>query len=220
VESATLYATGEDTVAAWINGRQVLEASQAVPWGRLPWRTYVSAAVAQQLHTGRNLLAIEALLYGHDNRSQTPMNATLYVRFIDGSSTVIKTGQGNWKSALNPPGQWYMPQYQDDSWAAPVAYPAVLDAFGGASDLGIPLQTPQVAALRKRFAVRKSIRSARLYVTSLGSYKMSVNGARIGDQVFSPGWTDYRQRVTYQVFDVTQLLHLGENAIGAYLASG
>lgn len=220
VESATLYTTGEDTVAAWVNGRQVMEASEQVPWGRLPWRTYASAGVGRQLHAGRNLLAIDALLYGRADRSQTPINAVLYVKFTDGSSTVFKTGQGDWKSAFNASGEWYAPQYKDDSWAAPAPYPSVRDAFGNAEGLGIPLQTPPVSALRKQFAVNKPVRSARLYATALGAYQMSLNGIKAGDQIMSPGWTDYRQRVTYQTFDVTSSLHSGQNAVGAYLAPG
>jgi alpha-L-rhamnosidase len=220
VESATLYATGEDTVSAWINGQQVLEASKQTLWGRLPWRTYVSTAVTGKLHAGRNLLAIEALHYGQESRSITPINAVLYVKFADGSATVLKTGKGEWKAAFNASGEWYTPQYQDDSWAAPIAYPSVRDTFGGAEDLGIPLQTPPVSVLRKTFAVGRPVSSARLYVTALGAYKMSVNGARVGDQILSPGWTDYRERVTYQVFDVTASLHSGKNVLGAYLAPG
>jgi alpha-L-rhamnosidase len=220
VESATLYATAEDTVSAWINGQQVLKASQQTAWGRLPWRTYTSTAITEKLHAGRNLLAIEALHYGQESRSITPINAVVYIRFADGSATVLKTGQGDWKAAFNASGEWYTPQYHDDSWAAPVAYPSVRDTFGGTEDLGIPLQAPPVSALRKTFAVSRPVSSARLYVTALGAYKMSVNGARVGDQILSPGWTDYRERVTYQVFDVTSSLHSGENALGAYLAPG
>lgn len=217
VEGATLYATGEDTAAAWINGRPVLTASPAPPWGRLPWRTYGSAVVTATLHPGRNLLAIEALQYGG---GQAPVNALLYVKFADGSSTVVKTGDGAWKSALNAPGAWYAPPYGDAAWVAPIAYSAAPDAFGGSDSLGLPLQTSPVAALRHRFAVGKPVASARLYVTALGVYRMSLNGQRVGDQVLAPGWTDYRQRVTYQVFDVTASLRRGDNALGAYLAPG
>lgn len=220
VASATLYATGEDTVAAWINGRRLFAASQRPPWGRLPWRTYASAEAVSELRQGKNLLAIEAVLYGHRERSQTPVNAVLYVKFADGSSTTFKTGDGMWKAAFNASGEWYAQQYDDSSWALPEPYPTVRDAFGGTDGLGIPLQTPPVTALRRRFTVNKPVASARLYVTALGAYRMSVNGTKAGDQILSPGWTDYRQRVVYQVLDVTPLLHTGENALGAYLAPG
>lgn len=220
VAYAKLYATGEDTAAAWINGQQDLQAAPRAPWGRLPWRSYAAAEVQTHLHTGKNLLAIEAMLYGNRARSQTPINAALYVRFTDGSSTVFKTGDQGWKATLNASGKWRELEYDDTSWTHPIAYPAVHDAFGGSDELGIPLQTPPVVLLRRQFSVHKPVVSARLYVTSLGSYRMSVNGRQAGDQVLSPGWTDYRQRVAYQVFNVTSQLHAGQNVLGAYLASG
>ena len=36
----------------------------------------------------------------------------------------------------------------------------------------------------------------------------------------APGWTDYRERVVYQTYDVTSMLVPGRNAIGALLAPG
>ena len=51
-------------------------------------------------------------------------------------------------------------------------------------------------------------------------YKFSINGKEVGDQVLSPGWTDYRERVVYQAYDVTGLLQPDKNAIGALLAPG
>ena len=42
----------------------------------------------------------------------------------------------------------------------------------------------------------------------------------MGDQVLAPGWTDYRERVVYQTYDVTDQIMQGENAIGALLAPG
>ena len=47
-----------------------------------------------------------------------------------------------------------------------------------------------------------------------------LNGARVGDAVLAPGWTDYARRVPYQAYDVTGSLREGENALGALLADG
>ena len=51
-------------------------------------------------------------------------------------------------------------------------------------------------------------------------YELHLNGRRVGADVLSPGWTDYRQRVCYQTYDVTDLLVPDMNAIGAILADG
>ena len=42
----------------------------------------------------------------------------------------------------------------------------------------------------------------------------------MSDDVFAPGWTDYRKRVQYNVYDVTALLQAGENVLGAVLGDG
>lgn len=74
--------------------------------------------------------------------------------------------------------------------------------------------------LRKEFEVGGDIARARLYVTALGLYHFWINGQRIGDSVLTPDWTDYRKRVRYQTYDVTDLLHRGTNAAGAILGDG
>ncbi len=74
--------------------------------------------------------------------------------------------------------------------------------------------------LRKEFSVSKSVRSARIYVTSHGFYELHLNGKKAGDQVFTPGWTSYGKRLQYQVYDVTSMLSTGKNVIGAVLGDG
>jgi len=73
---------------------------------------------------------------------------------------------------------------------------------------------------RKGFQVDRPVRRARLSVTGLGYYEAYLNGMRIGDHVLDPGWTDYRDRVFYSTYDVTDLLRQGENALGAELGNG
>jgi alpha-L-rhamnosidase len=74
--------------------------------------------------------------------------------------------------------------------------------------------------LRKTFTLPAGTALARLYVTALGLYECSINGQRVGEDLFTPGWTDYRKRVQYQVYDVTDLLQEGENVLGAILGDG
>ncbi|MDW5267448.1 MAG: family 78 glycoside hydrolase catalytic domain [Edaphobacter sp.] len=220
VKRAVLYVTGEDTVTSWISGAQVLKPETQPAWGRTPWKTYTRVAVTKELHSGDNLLAIEVTRFSGGNQGLTPMSAALYIEMADGSSKLIKTGDGEWKTQFNASGNWYTANYDDTHWGRAIPYAPEKDAFGGQDKLGDPLPTAAVAALRHSFRVSKQIASARLYATALGAYKFSLNGKPVGDQVLAPGWTDYRQRVTYQDYDVTALLQKGENAIGAYLAPG
>jgi len=73
---------------------------------------------------------------------------------------------------------------------------------------------------RKVFSLRKPIKNAKLYITGLGYYEASINGARIGDHVLDPGWTRFEKRTLYSVYDVTSNLQEGENCIGAMLGNG
>jgi alpha-L-rhamnosidase len=73
---------------------------------------------------------------------------------------------------------------------------------------------------RKEFTAAKTIASARVYVTSHGLYELHINGNKVGDQLFTPGWTSYGKRLQYQVYDVTNMLIKGSNAIGAVLGDG
>jgi alpha-L-rhamnosidase len=74
--------------------------------------------------------------------------------------------------------------------------------------------------LRGTFRVNGVVQQARAYVTSHGLYQFELNGKRVGDEVFTPGWTSYNKRLQYQTYDVTGLLAKGENVAGAILGDG
>ncbi|MEQ8472884.1 MAG: family 78 glycoside hydrolase catalytic domain [Marinoscillum sp.] len=73
---------------------------------------------------------------------------------------------------------------------------------------------------RKVFGARKRIRSARVYASALGLYELEINGQKVGNEVFTPGWTNYHKRLQYQVYDVTDQVKQGDNAIGAIVGDG
>jgi len=114
-------------------------------------------------------------------------------------------------SPWSPVAFWEMGLLQAADWTAGWVGPAQnpSDSLPSASPL-----------LRRAFQLRGPVRSARLYVTSLGLYEVYLNGQRVGDQLFTPGWTSYRHRLAYQTYDVTALLKPGGNAIGAMLGDG
>ncbi len=106
-----------------------------------------------------------------------------------------------WETGLFQPGDWTA------EWITPP--PTAADS--------LPSPSP---FLRRAFRVGEAVRSARLYVTSLGLYEVYLNGERVGDQLFTPGWTSYRRRLQYQTYDVTALLRPGANVVGAILGDG
>ncbi len=88
---------------------------------------------------------------------------------------------------------------------------------------GLPEDTTKPAPsplLRRDFTLTGDVVRARAYVTSHGLYEVFINGQRVGDQLFTPGWTSYNKRLQYQTYDVTALLKKGPNAVGASLGSG
>jgi alpha-L-rhamnosidase len=132
-------------------------------------------------------------------------------------------------------------QGQASSWSDPASFEVELDSSEGwlASWIGLsrvresvlppsgPGPVDAVASrlapapyLRRAFSLDKPVVSARLHVTALGLYEARLNGHRVGDAFLTPGWTDYRQRVLYQTYDVTSLLTAGENVLGAIIADG
>ncbi|CAG8049227.1 unnamed protein product [Penicillium olsonii] len=74
---------------------------------------------------------------------------------------------------------------------------------------------------RKDFDLdQEDVEHAWLYITSLGVYRAFVNGHEVGDQCMAPGWTSYRHRLNYQVYDVAPLLAKGSNVIAVEVAEG
>ncbi len=82
------------------------------------------------------------------------------------------------------------------------------------------LYLPPARYLRKSFEVKKKIKKATVFATALGLYEFRLNGSKVGDYSFLPGWSDYDKRVYYQTFDITDRLKEGENVIGAIIADG
>ena len=63
------------------------------------------------------------------------------------------------------------------------------------------------------------MKRATLTITALGVYEAELNGKKIGDLLFTPGYTYYPKDLHYQVYDVTALL-AEENLLRVYLGQG
>jgi len=72
---------------------------------------------------------------------------------------------------------------------------------------------------RKDFTAAKKIKSARVYITSQGLYQLFLNGKKVSTDLFTPGWTSYKNRIQYQTYDVTSMIQ-PKNSIGAILGDG
>lgn len=58
-----------------------------------------------------------------------------------------------------------------------------------------------------------------LRITALGVYEAELNGKKIGDLLFTPGYTYYPKDLHYQVYDVTEQMQ-EENLLRVYLGQG
>jgi alpha-L-rhamnosidase len=177
------------------------------------WSAFDRRDITDQLALGKNL--VEVTVVAPDAPDDGPNSAAksaiaglaglVKITAADGSVQRVPTDQ-RWEARIENGPRWR---------SAQVAADLSDKRFG---DPG-PLPQP-AACLRRTFAITKNVNRARLYATALGSYRVYLNGGRIGTDVMSPDFTDYRKRVLYQTYDVTSLLHSGKNAVGAILGDG
>lgn len=80
--------------------------------------------------------------------------------------------------------------------------------------------SPPSPYLRKEFKVRPGVKNARIYASSQGLYQLRLNGQKVSDELFTPGWTSYSKRIQYQAYDISHLLNQGNNAVGIVLGDG
>jgi alpha-L-rhamnosidase len=108
-------------------------------------------------------------------------------------------------SAWSPTGTWTMGVVGTNDWQAKwICAPAATETL----------------LLRKEFIVKPGLKRAVVHVCGLGQYELQFNGAKAGDDLLSPGWTDYNDTTLYDTKDVTALLHEGSNAVSLTLGNG
>lgn len=126
-------------------------------------------------------------------------------RFVTGLFSEI-----DWKGA-----QWIQHEDMHDSLVlVPGVHP------WGKNVKSIALRKPVIPLFRKEFSAGKTIRAAYLFISGLGHYKAYINGDQVCDDFLSPGWTQYQKRVLYNIYDVTDKVNQGQNAIGVIVGSG
>jgi alpha-L-rhamnosidase len=125
-------------------------------------------------------------------------------------------------SAWSPSASWSMGLLNPSDWEAEwIGYDKPHDAaISKAQADKTKLILPPPSYLRTTFHVKGPVARATLYTTSLGIHDIHLNGQRITEDYFNPGWTDYSKRVYYRAYDVTDRVHPGPNALGAILADG
>ena len=114
------------------------------------------------------------------------------------------------------PSAWSEPAFWEMGILTPIDWKATWISFGDEKEAK---GSKPAQYFRKEFSVSKSVKSAKVFATSLGLYQLYINGAKVTSDLFTPGWTSYNKRLQYQAYDVTSMLKT-QNAIGAILADG
>lgn len=124
---------------------------------------------------------------------------------------VVVAGNDGLKPKWSESSYWEMGILDNSEWVAKWI------ETGVAEDVSDSVPCPY---LRHSVCLEKDVVKAVVYISALGLYELRFNGQKVGDQLFTPGWTSYEKRVQYQVFDITTLVRKGENVVGAILGDG
>ncbi|WP_434716842.1 family 78 glycoside hydrolase catalytic domain [Lacticaseibacillus paracasei] len=79
-------------------------------------------------------------------------------------------------------------------------------------------QEGRVIAFTQQFSLAQAVSAVALQATALGVYVLEIDGQRVSDEWFAPGYTYYPKRLDYQTYHVD--LPAGTHELRAYLAQG
>jgi len=85
------------------------------------------------------------------------------------------------------------------------------------SDAG---QGSQASFVARDFTLAEVPSAVTLHISAQGLYRAFINGHRVGDDLLTPGWTCYDDRIAYQTYDIAPLLRPGANRIEIWLGDG
>lgn len=188
-----------------------------VPQPRLSWRLSDEARgqrqTAYQVLVARSLDTLAADRGDLWDSGRVESSETTHVRYA--GAALASSRQVFWKvrawerngtpTAWSEPASWTMGVLDPTEWRA--------------RWIAAPWSSESVL-LRHEFKVAPGLRRAVLHVSGLGHYEATLNGAKVGDDLFTPGWTYYDATVLYDTYDVTVQLQAGANALGLTLGNG
>lgn len=124
---------------------------------------------------------------------------------------------------------WWKVQVWDQNghasaWSRPARWDTGLsqEAQWGAKWIGAPAELEKEGApcFRKTLTLRPGWRTVRAFVCGLGYHEFYVNGKKADSRVLEPAQTEYPKRAFYSAYDVTALVHAGDNVLGVMLGNG
>ena len=169
------------------------------------------------LKPGRNVIAIAVQNEG-DNSNPAGLLGKAVITYADDSRQILPV-DASWKCFDKNVDGWQAAAFDDAGWKDAVAFAA--NGVRPWGDIKLEsLTLPAPTYLRQSFKAEKPVRRAIAMVSAMGICDLFLNGQRVSDNFFTPGWTDYTRRVYYTTYDVTERIGRGENVIGGILADG
>ena len=213
-EWAVLHCLTGGTFTAEVNGQQTGHKEE--------WGAFDREDLRDELHVGSgasgdNEIIVRTTARGADapGTVANAFAAVLELRDSHGRGRQIVT-DASWSARPNSVAPWQPAQVVGPLGALRVNVGSDRREMEAAPDR----ISTEVSLLRTTFAVHGGVRSARLYITAMGSYRAFLNGERVGENELTPGFTDFRKRVLYQTYDVTQNMEAGTNVLGVKLGGG
>ena len=227
------YTLGEDITFTEEDAGDAVQMNSEIPYGQLGFRAYNSE--------GYNVYLIRAI----DESTQTPIIEMDFSNIVENPFTAGEIQNGAYhltnctlanNTTLQKNPVEYIVKIPEDTESAEeqAELSTISEENKQAEENPYGLVRPtvdsrgweftdcKVPRLRSEFELEKDkIVNARLYTTAAGIYDVYLNGNKVGNDYFNPGNSEYKDRVFYQTFDVTEMLNSGgKNVIGAELGTG
>ncbi|MBL8069219.1 MAG: family 78 glycoside hydrolase catalytic domain [Armatimonadetes bacterium] len=190
---ATVFVTADNLFSFRLNGKEVIRSTDPEAWSQVK-----EADLTPYLIPGKNQIEVVAT-----NATEGYAGLIAAIEVSDPAGSRIFHTDGSWLSD----GQ-----------------PAMVIGKNGVSPWNtirkVQFVTAPAQYFRKPIQVAGKVARATAYVTALGIVDFEVNGQRVSEDLFTPGWTDYRIRTYYRAFDITRLVKSGKNELRAVLGQG
>lgn len=197
LSTATFILGADNSFELTVNGRKASRGSGVA----LP----MVIDTAPYLKAGANVIEV---LARNTRVDPAGLIGTLKVEFSTGEPLILRTGPG-WESRRTEQDSWTSARVLGDYGMEPWG------EVGLSEEQALPARM-----LRKEFQVGPGLKRATAYVSGLGLSELYFNGRKAGDDVLSPGLTEYEKRVFYVTHDITPMLAAGANAAGLLLGNG
>jgi len=209
VSNAVATMVGDNMFTLYVNGQIALTVEN-----QNFWQHYGQADISPFLVNGTNVLAV-AVSNGGTSPNPAGLIGSFDLTYSNGQTNSFQT-DGTWLAANQLFSNWNQTNFIATGWTNAM----VLGTYGIGPWNSFANTYLAATHVRKDFTLSQLPARAVLYVTGQGLVEPHLNGSKVGNDYFIPGWTDYHLRLYYRAYDVTSLLQAGSNTLGAILGDG